>query len=43
VHAAPHRYEVRGADGAQLIMTSVSLWDPDDYFIEYNQRHAAGG
>jgi len=43
VHAAPHRYEVRGADGTQLVMTSVSLWDPDDYFIEYNQRHAAGG
>lgn len=43
VHAAPHRYEVRGADGTQIVMTSVSLWDPDDYFIEYNQRHTAGG
>lgn len=43
VHAAPHRYEVRGADGTQLVMTSVSLWDPDDYFIEYNQWLAAGG
>jgi catechol 2,3-dioxygenase-like lactoylglutathione lyase family enzyme len=43
VHAAPHRYEVRGADGAMITMTSVSVWDPDDYFIEYNQRHATGG
>lgn len=39
IHAAPHRFEVRGADGAPLSMTSLSLWDPDDYFIEYNQRH----
>ncbi len=39
VHAAPHRFEVRGADGEPLSMTSLSLWDPDDYFIEYNQRH----
>jgi hypothetical protein len=30
---------VRGADGRQLRMTSLSLWDPDDYFIEFNQRH----
>jgi catechol 2,3-dioxygenase-like lactoylglutathione lyase family enzyme len=40
VHAAPHRFEVRGADGDELSMTSLSLWDPDDYFIEFNQRHA---
>ena len=40
VHAAPHRFEVRGADGRELSMTSLSLWDPDDYFIEFNQRHA---
>ncbi|MFO1427964.1 MAG: VOC family protein [Steroidobacteraceae bacterium] len=39
IHAAPYPYEVRGADGRQLRMTSLSLWDPDDYFIEYNQRH----
>lgn len=39
VHAAPHRFDVRGADGEPLSMTSLSLWDPDDYFIEYNQRH----
>jgi catechol 2,3-dioxygenase-like lactoylglutathione lyase family enzyme len=40
IHAAPHRFEVRGADGRELSMTSLSLWDPDDYFIEFNQRHA---
>ena len=39
IHAAPHEFSVRGADGRMLRMTSLSLWDPDDYFIEYNQRH----
>jgi catechol 2,3-dioxygenase-like lactoylglutathione lyase family enzyme len=39
IHAAPHEFKVRGADGRELRMTSLSLWDPDDYFIEYNQRH----
>lgn len=39
IHAAPHEFRVRGADGRELRMTSLSLWDPDDYFIEYNQRH----
>lgn len=38
VHAAPHRFEVRGADGRMISMTSLSLWDPDGFFIEYNQR-----
>jgi catechol 2,3-dioxygenase-like lactoylglutathione lyase family enzyme len=41
IHAPPHPYSVRGADGQQLNMTTVSLWDPDDYFIEYNERLAA--
>jgi len=39
IHAPPHDFEVRGASGRMLRMTSLSLWDPDDYFIEYNQRH----
>lgn len=39
IHAAPHRFEVRGADGRMISMTSLSLWDPDDFFIEYNERH----
>lgn len=38
VHAAPHEFTVKGASGQQLHMMSLSLWDPDDYFIEYNQR-----
>lgn len=41
VHAAPHEFRVKGASGQQLQMTSLSLWDPDDYFIEYNQRQEA--
>ena len=41
VHAAPHEFSVKGANGQQLQMTSLSLWDPDDYFIEYNQRQEA--
>jgi catechol 2,3-dioxygenase-like lactoylglutathione lyase family enzyme len=39
IQSAPHAYEVKGADGRVLKMTMVSFWDPDDYFIEYNQRH----
>jgi catechol 2,3-dioxygenase-like lactoylglutathione lyase family enzyme len=39
IHAAPHRFEVRGAEGRMVSMTSLSLWDPDDFFIEFNERH----
>ncbi|HSN72639.1 MAG TPA: VOC family protein [Steroidobacteraceae bacterium] len=39
IHAKPHAFEVTGADGTQLRMTSMSFWDPDGYFIELNQRH----
>ena len=39
IHAVPHRFEVRGADGRMISMTSLSLWDPDDFFIEFNERH----
>jgi catechol 2,3-dioxygenase-like lactoylglutathione lyase family enzyme len=38
IHAAPHEFRVKGVSGQELYMTSLSLWDPDDYFIEYNQR-----
>lgn len=41
VHAAPHAFEVRGADGTLLRMTTLSFWDPDGYFFEINQRHPA--
>ena len=40
VQAPPHAFEVRGADGAPLRMTTVSFWDPDGYFFEISQRHA---
>jgi hypothetical protein len=39
IHAAPHAFEVTGAGGDRLRMTSLSVWDPDGYFIEINQRH----
>ncbi len=39
IHTAPHRFEVRGVAGQMISMTSLSLWDPDDFFIEYNERH----
>jgi hypothetical protein len=41
VHAAPHVFEVRGADGHFVRMISFSFWDPDGYFFEVNQRMAA--
>ena len=41
IQAAPHAFEVRGADGALLRMTTLSFWDPDGYFFEINQRHPA--
>jgi catechol 2,3-dioxygenase-like lactoylglutathione lyase family enzyme len=39
IFAEPHPFEVRGADGQVARMTSLSVWDPDGYFIELNQRH----
>ena len=39
IFAEPYRFEVRGADGTMLSMTSISFWDPDGYFFEMNQRH----
>jgi catechol 2,3-dioxygenase-like lactoylglutathione lyase family enzyme len=39
VFAEPYRFEIRGADGRMLQMTSISFWDPDGYFFEMNQRH----
>lgn len=40
VHAEPHAFEVRGASGELIRMTSLSFWDPDGYFFEVNQRLA---
>jgi catechol 2,3-dioxygenase-like lactoylglutathione lyase family enzyme len=41
IHAEPHEFRVRGADGSELVMTSLSCWDPDGYFLEINERHRA--
>jgi catechol 2,3-dioxygenase-like lactoylglutathione lyase family enzyme len=38
IFAPPHEFRVRGADGADLCMTSLSCWDPDGYFYEINER-----
>jgi hypothetical protein len=39
VHAEPHEFVVRGADGIEVTMTTLSFWDPDGYFFEINERH----
>lgn len=38
VHAEPHEWSVRGADGTMKHFLSVSLFDPDGYFYEFNQE-----
>ena len=38
VFADPHEFVVRGADGVEVTMTTVSFWDPDGYFFEINER-----
>jgi catechol 2,3-dioxygenase-like lactoylglutathione lyase family enzyme len=40
IYAEPHEFRVRGADGRELCMTSLSCWDPDGYFLEINERTA---
>ena len=37
VHADPHEWSVKGANGKLKHFTSVSLFDPDGYFYELNQ------
>lgn len=37
VHAEPHEWSVRGADGSMKYFLGVSLFDPDGYFYEINQ------
>lgn len=41
IHAEPHDFSVRGADGAVVHMQSLSFWDPDGYFFEINERREA--
>lgn len=37
IHARPHEWSVRGADGETKHFVSVSVFDPDGYFCEFNQ------
>jgi len=37
VHSEPHEWSVAGADGATKRFVSVSVFDPDGYFYEFNQ------
>ena len=37
VHAEPHEWSIRGADGMVKHFVSVSLFDPDGHFYEINQ------
>ena len=44
VHAEPHEWSIKGADGLIKHFIGVSLFDPDGYFYELNQleRETAG-
>ncbi len=41
IHAEPHDFTVRGADGVEVNMSTLSFWDPDGYFFEINERRRA--
>ncbi len=41
IHAEPHDFTVRGADGVEVSMSTLSFWDPDGYFFEINERRNA--
>ena len=41
IHAEPHEFTVRGAEGREVSMTSLSFWDPDGYFFEINERRTS--
>jgi catechol 2,3-dioxygenase-like lactoylglutathione lyase family enzyme len=37
IHSEAHEWEAKGVDGATKRFVSVSLFDPDGYFYEFNQ------
>jgi catechol 2,3-dioxygenase-like lactoylglutathione lyase family enzyme len=37
IHAAPHEWSIKGANGMIKNFISTSLFDPDGYFFELNQ------
>ena len=38
IHSHPHEWSVRGATGSMINFLGMSLFDPDGYFYEVNQR-----
>ena len=38
IHSEPHEWSVRGADGNMINFIIMSVFDPDGYFYEFNQR-----
>ena len=38
IHSEPHEWSVRGADGNMINFITMSVFDPDGYFYEINQR-----
>jgi len=38
IHSEPHEWSVRGADGNMINFIAMSVFDPDGYFYEINQR-----
>ncbi len=38
IHSEPHEWSVRGADGNIINFITLSVFDPDGYFYEINQR-----
>ncbi len=38
IHSEPHEWSVRGADGNMINFITLSVFDPDGYFYEINQR-----
>jgi len=42
VHAAPHEWSIKGADGSMKNFIGVSLFDPDGHFYEINQLVSSG-
>ena len=38
IYSKPHEWSVRGADGNMINFITLSVFDPDGYFYEINQR-----
>ena len=38
IHSEPHEWSIKGADGEMKHFVSVSVFDPDGYFYEFNQQ-----